>query len=98
MAAWYVFLGTVTMTTPEALAVHLDELVDGRITITREVSRLILRAWNCAQRFAHTHTRDLPLPQIARAANRLGSWVAAQTGATPAADPAVLAEVSAPKR
>ena len=42
------------------------------------------------------YLRKTPLDRIARAANRHGSWVAAQTGATPAADPTVLARVTAP--
>ena len=43
---------------------------------------------------AHHLLRGAPLRRICEAANRLGSWVASQSGATPSADAAVVADVA----
>jgi fructokinase len=44
----------------------------------------------------HFRMRRAPLEQINDAANRLGSWVASQSGATPAADPRVIRNLFGP--
>ncbi len=41
----------------------------------------------------HHALRGSSLAMMNTAANRLGAWVASQEGATPAADPEILAEV-----
>lgn len=43
---------------------------------------------------AHHLLRGAPLRRLSEAANRLGAWVAGQVGATPAADPAIVAQVT----
>jgi len=44
----------------------------------------------------HHALRGSSLPAMNAAANRMGAWVASQEGATPPADPAILAEVRVP--
>jgi fructokinase len=44
----------------------------------------------------HHALRGSPLATMNAAANRMGAWVASQEGATPVADPAILAEVQYP--
>lgn len=41
----------------------------------------------------HHYLRKTPLAKIAEAANRMGSWVATQAGATPSMDPQILRQV-----
>ena len=43
----------------------------------------------------HHALRGSSLATMNAAANRMGAWVASQEGATPTADPAILAEVRA---
>jgi fructokinase len=43
----------------------------------------------------HFYLRRAPLPFISEAANRMGSWVATQAGATPAATPQMLSQMFA---
>ncbi|HVF29263.1 MAG TPA: carbohydrate kinase [Pyrinomonadaceae bacterium] len=43
---------------------------------------------------AHHHLRSAPLERIAEAANRLGAWVATQTGGTPALDQSLRDEIT----
>lgn len=45
---------------------------------------------------AHFQMRRAPLEQIGDAANRLGAWVASQSGATPEADPQILRSIFQP--
>jgi fructokinase len=47
-----------------------------------------------AAAMAHHLLRGAPLARICEAANRMGSWVASQSGATPRADAAIVAEVT----
>ena len=44
----------------------------------------------------HHALRGSSLAAMNAAANRMGAWVASQEGATPPADPAILAEVRVP--
>jgi hypothetical protein len=64
-------------------------------SLLRTAQRELLEEW--ARQFIFetpTNTFNL-LATMNAAANRMGAWVASQEGATPTADPAILAEVRA---